>query len=127
VHIKENAKNFHRFDASWTPTVLIMDPDGKERTRLEGYLPREEFRAFIEMGIARVAFMRKDFADAERRYKEIVENYPDSKSAPEAVYWHGVSRYNATHDHTALSDVAKTFTEKYKDSIWALKSLPWLH
>ena len=104
-----------------------MDPEGKERWRLEGYLPKEEFRANLEMGLARVAVMRKDWAEAERRYAEIIERYSDSKFAPEAVYWHGVSRYKATNDHTVLGDVAKTFTEKYQDSIWALKSLPWLH
>jgi TolA-binding protein len=104
-----------------------MDPDGKERCRLEGYLPKEEFRANLEMGLARVAFMRKDLPDAERRYAEIVERYPDSKFAPEAVYWQGVCHYKATNDHTVLAKVASTFTEKYQDSVWALKSLPWLH
>ena len=104
-----------------------MDPDGNERWRLEGYLPKEEFRANLEMGLARVAVMRKDWAEAQRRYADIVGRYPDSKLAPEAVYWHGVSRYKATNDHTVLGDVAKTFSEKYKDSVWALKSLPWLH
>jgi hypothetical protein len=127
VHIKENAKNFHRFGAVWTPTVLIMDPDGNERWRLEGYLSKNEFRVNLEMGLARVAYIKKDLADAERRYGDIVERYPDSKFAPEAVYWKGVSRYSQSHDHNALGDVAATFTEKYKDSIWAEKSLPWLH
>lgn len=126
VHIKENPKNFRRFEAVWTPTVLVMDPDGKERWRLEGYLSKDEFRVNIEMGLARVAVMKKDFAEAERRYAEIVDRYPDSKFAPEAVYWSGVSRYNLTHDHNVLGDVAKTFTEKYQDSIWAEKSIPWL-
>ncbi len=106
--------------------MLIIDPEGKERWRLEGYLPKEEFRANLEMGLARVALMRKDWPDAERRYAEVIERYPDSKFAPKAVYWQGVSHYKATNDHTALGDVAKTFTEKYQDSIWALKSLPWL-
>jgi hypothetical protein len=125
VHVKENPKNFYRFGALWTPTVLIMDPDGKERWRLEGYLSKDEFRANLEMGLARVAFMKKDFADAEQRYSDVVERYPDSHYAPEAVFWQGVSRYSGTHDHNALGDTAKTFTEKYQDSIWALKSLPW--
>lgn len=104
-----------------------MDPDGEERWRLEGYLPREEFRANLEMGLARVALMRKDWPDAERRYAGIVERFPNSKFAPEAVYWNGVCRYKATHDHLTLGEFAKTFTEKYQDSIWALKSEPWLH
>ena len=50
-----------------------------------------------------------------------------TKFAPEAVYWRGVSHYKATNDHTVLGEIAKIFTEKYQDSIWALKSLPWLH
>ena len=71
--------------------------------------------------------MRKDFPEAERRYAEIAETYPESRFAPEAVYWRGVSHYKATNDHAALGEIAKTFTEKYQDSIWAQKSLPWLH
>jgi len=127
VHIKENAKNFHRFEALWTPTVVITDPAGKERWRLESYLPKDEFRINLEMGLARLAFMRKDWADAERRYAAVVEQNPDSKFAPEAVYWRGVSHYKATNDHTVLSEVADIFTKKYQDSVWALKSIPWQH
>ena len=127
VHIKENAKNFHRFDAAWTPTVIVSNADGKERYRLEGYLSKDEFEMFLEMGLGRVAFMKKDFATAEQHYSNVLDRYPDSHFAPEAVYWRGVSRYSSTHDHTALEDVAKTFTEKYQDSEWALKSVPWLH
>ena len=105
AHIKEHPKYFHRFDAVWTPTVLVIDSDGAERLRVEGYLPRDEFRAQLEMGLARVAFMRKQWAEAERRYAEVVEHYPDAKVAPEAVYWRGVSRYKQTNDHTVLGEV----------------------
>ncbi len=110
----------------WTPTVLVTDADGKERWRLEGYLSKAEFRVNLEMGLARSAYMKKDFTDAERRYGAIVANYPESKFAPEAVYFQGVSRYGLTHDHNTLGETANTFTEKYQDSIWAEKSIPWL-
>jgi hypothetical protein len=102
-----------------------MDRDGEERWRLEGYLPKEDFRAFLTMGLGRTAFMRKNWPVAERRYAEVVEHYPNSKYAPEAVYWKGVSRYKATSDHEVLGKVAETFKQKYQDSVWALKSLPW--
>lgn len=101
----------------WTPTVLILDPDGKERLRIEGYLPKAEFRAQLEMGLARVAFLRKQWADAERRYAQVVERYPDSKVAPEAVYWRGVSSYKTTNDHTVLGEVAEQLKERYPDSV----------
>lgn len=127
AHIKEHPAYFHRFDAVWTPTVLVLDASGEERLRIEGYLPKDEFRAHLELGLARVAFMRKQWADAEQRYAQIVERYPDSKVAPEAVYWRGVSHYKATNDHTVLGDVAEQFKGKYQDSVWALKALPWSH
>lgn len=125
AHVKEHPAYFHRFDANWTPTVLILDGNGKERWRIEGYLPRDEFRAQLEMGLARVAFMRKQWADAERRYAEVLERYPDSKAAPEALYWKGVSHYKATNDHTVLGELPGQFKEKYPDSLWALKTIPW--
>lgn len=126
AHIKEHPVYFHRFDALWTPTVLILDPKGVERHRIEGYLPKNEFRAQLEMGLARVAFMSKDWADAERRYAEIVDRYPNTKSAPEALYWKGVSRYKATNDHTVLGEMPGQFQQKYSDSIWALKTAAWV-
>jgi hypothetical protein len=127
AHIKEHPAYFHRFDGVWTPTVLILDSNGVERYRLEGYLPKDEFRAQLELGLARVAFMNKNWSDAERRYIEVLDRYPNSKAAPEALYWKGVSHYKATNDHTVLGQLAVQFKQKYSDSIWALKTLAWVH
>lgn len=127
AHIKEHPVYFHRFDTVWTPTVLIMDSDGDERWRIEGYLPKNEFRPQLETGLARVAFMRKQWADAEQRYARVVEFYPDTSAAPEAVYWRGVSQYKRTNDHTVLGGVAEQFNEKYQDSVWAQKASVWSH
>ena len=127
AHIKEHPVYFHRFDVSWTPTVLILDSNGVERFRLDGYLPKDEFRAQLELGLAHVAFMNKHWAEAESRFAAVLEKYPESKSAPEALYWKGVSHYKATNDHTVLGELPGQFQEKYPDSIWALKALPWMH
>jgi thioredoxin-related protein len=111
VHIKENARNFHRFEAVWTPTVLVLAADGKERGRLEGYLPKNEFRAFLEMGLARVDFMQKKWSN--------------SKFAAEAIYYRGVSRYSQSHDSGDLAATAQVLADKYTGSEWQLRSLPW--
>ena len=105
--------------------MIILDPNGEERYRVEGYLPKEEFRAQLELGLARVAFMSKQWADAERRYAEVLERYADSKAAPEALYWKGVSRYKATNDHTVLGELPELFQQKYPESIQALKTAAW--
>lgn len=107
--------------------MLILDPNGVERYRLEGYLPKDEFRAQLEIGLARVAFMSKDWANAERRYAAVLDHYPDSKAAPEALYWKGVSHYKLTNDHTILGELPELFRKKYPDSTWALKTAAWNH
>jgi TolA-binding protein len=125
VHIKENPAGFHRFDSVWTPTALILDENGKERHRIEGYLPKDEFSAQLLLGVARVAFMQKKWKDAEALYSQILNDYPKSTAAPEAVYWKAVSHYKATNDHTVLGEVPKTLQQKYPDSVWAKKAIPW--
>ena len=79
AHIKEHPAWFKRFDAVWTPTILVMDSDGHERYRIEGYLPKDEFRARLEMGLARLDAVHKRWESAEKRYAHIVDAYPSSK------------------------------------------------
>ena len=126
VHIKENPRNFKRFDAVWTPTVLVLDPGGRERSRLEGYLPKDEFNGWLELGLARVAFMEKDWATAENHFQNVLTQFPDSKFAPQATYYRGLSRYSATHDHDELPNTANELLEKYSGTEWQLRSIPWL-
>ena len=104
-----------------------MDADGVERYRIEGYLPKNWFRARLEMGLARVAFMHKKWADAEKIYAEVAENYADTAVAAEAIYWRGVSHYKGTNDHTVLGEAGTELGAKYPDNEWTLKSLPWAH
>lgn len=103
-----------------------MDPNGEERSRLEGYLPREEFQAHLEMGLGRVAFMKKDWAAAERYFNRVAKDFAESKFAPQAVYYAGVSRYSASHEGAELGNTATTLKEKFEGNEWQLRSIPWL-
>jgi outer membrane protein assembly factor BamD (BamD/ComL family) len=107
--------------------VVILDSNGNERFRIDGYLPREEFRAQLELGLARIAFMSKRFADAERLYASVLDRFPNTQAAPEALYWKGVSHYKATNDHTVLGELPEQFRQKYPNSVWALKTAAWEH
>ena len=71
--------------------------------------------------------MNKNWAEAERRYQEVLDRYPESKAAPEALYWKGVSYYKRTNDHTVLGQMPDLFRQKYPDSVWALKTAAWEH
>ena len=105
---------------------MVLDPEGEERWRLEGYLPKDEFQVYLELGLARVAFMNKDWATAEKHFATVLEKNPNSKFAPEATYYKGVSRYSASHDSSELANTASALNEKFPGSEWQLRSLPWL-
>jgi len=107
--------------------VLIMDPNGVERYRIEGYLPVNWFRARLDMGLARVAFMKKKFADAEKAYAAIIAEHSATGVVAEAIYWRAVCAYKATNDHTVLTPAAEELAQKFTNDEWTLKASPWAH
>ena len=129
VHVKEDASEFKRlgamFDAQWTPTTLLIDSPATERHRIEGFLPKEDFAAQLELGLAKAAFGRGAFDEAQRTFERVLERYPKTDAGPEAQYWAGVSRYKATGDQGALGETARRFSERYADSTWAKKASVW--
>jgi hypothetical protein len=129
AHVRDQAELFQqlgqRFNAQWTPTVLIVDPDGRERHRIEGFLPVDEFLSQVRLGLAHSAFARGQFSEAEPLFREVGERHPNTEAAAEAQYWAGVSRYKATNDAGALADTARAFGERYQESNWAKKASVW--
>ncbi len=126
IDVRKNPKPMDRFGALWTPTIILLDPQGTERYRFEGYLPVELFLAQLTLGLGHVAFAMKDWVAAEAWFHEVVEKYPNSEAAPEALYWEGVSRYKAG-DQSALGQTAQNFKMRYSDTSWAKKSSVWAH
>ena len=129
VHVKDDAAAFKKYgeqyNAHWTPTVLELDPNGEEFYRVEGFLPLDDFRAQLMLGRAHMDFKQAKWAEAEKRFREVVDKLPKAEAAPEAMYWAGVSHYKGTQDATALKETAKSFTQRYTDSSWAKKASIW--
>ena len=125
IHIKEQPTMWKRFNVRWTPTVLMLAPDGTEGRRVEGFLPRDELLGQIELGLGFLAVNRKDWAAARREFEQVVEKYPDTDAAPEALYWTGVAKYSASHDATELKSLGRQFKERYTDTAWAKRASIW--
>lgn len=130
LHVREQPEDYERlgarFGAEWTPTVLLLDPGGTERHRVEGFLPADDFMGQLGLGLGRLEFSAGDFTAAERQLREVVARHPESDAAPEALYWAGVARYKATGDAAALAETGAAFRERYQDTPWAKKSSVWL-
>jgi Thioredoxin-like domain len=129
VHVRDQSAEYkrlaERYNVQWTPTILILDSQGEERHRIEGFLPTGDFLPQIVLGLAKSSFHRQDYTEAERLFREIVERFPATDPAPEALYWAGVSRYKATCDASALSATTAAFRDRYQDTTWAKKASVW--
>ena len=125
LHVKTHAADMERFNVQWTPTVLLVDTTGHERHRIEGFLPVDDFLTQLHIGLAHAAFRANKFDESERRYRAIVDQFPNSDVAAEAQYWAGVSKYKASNDAAALQQTAQAFKNRYSESQWAKKASVW--
>ena len=126
AHIKEQKQTFQRFNAQWTPTQIVLDPDGVERHRMEGFLPVDDFLAQLDLGMGKLHFQKQDYAEAEKRLRAACDRFPKAGAAPEACYWAGVSAYKASQDARHLGTTARGLKERYPESEWARKASIWL-
>jgi TolA-binding protein len=129
--VREQAAGFKKYgeqySAHWTPTLLELDSEGVEQHRVEGFLEADDLLGQLTLGLGKAAFKHRDWQEAERRFQEVVERYPATDAAPEALYWAGVSRYRRTNDAAALGATSEAFGKRYQDSIWAKKASIWKH
>jgi TolA-binding protein len=125
IQVRENPQAMEQFNVQWTPTVLLLGPDGKEHHRIEGFLEVDEFAAQLTLGLGHIARATKQWDRAIELYDQILERFPDTDAAPEAQYWSGVARYKASNDPAALGATARAFQERYSDSTWATKASVW--
>ena len=129
VHPRDNPDDFKKYgqqySAQWTPIVLELDSEGAEHSRIEGFLPADDFLGQLMLGWARIAFDAGQWAEAERRYREIVDRLPNTEAAAEALYWAGVAPYKASGNPASLKATGDAFKQRYQGTAWAKKASVW--
>jgi hypothetical protein len=123
--VRGNPKAMERFGIEWTPTVLVLDGEGKQRHRIEGFLEADDFLGQLLLGLGHVARAENQWDRARELYGRILDELQNTHAAPEAQYWRGVAKYKATNDPAALGETAQAFREKYSESPWAQKASVW--
>lgn len=123
AHVKTEGHVFERFNAQWTPTILVLDEKGREHHRIEGFLEAPDFLAQLRLGLAHLKRAKQDFAGARQIYDDIAGG--NSDSAAEAVYWSGVSQYKGSGDAGALSATEASLRGRFPESTWAKKASIW--
>jgi hypothetical protein len=126
LQVEVGARNLAAdFRVVWTPTLIVLDYYGKEVQRTIGFLPPDEMVATLLLGIGKVGFENDQFSEAVIQFNTLLNGYPKSAVAPEAVYLRGVARYKSSHSVGALKDIYQQLSADYPDSAWTRRAQPY--
>ena len=113
------------FNIHWTPTFLLLDSEQMEHHRLVGFLAAHEFVPALMLGIDKMYFDNDQLDNALTNLDKLLSDYPESDSAPEAIYLRGVTMFKSTHDPGQLREAHKKLIHDYPKSEWTKRSDPY--
>ena len=113
------------FNVKWTPTLVVLDQEGKEHHRTVGFLSPEEFIPSLLLGIGITHFDHDTFDKALACFDRVLSEYATSDAAPEAVYQRGVTLYKSSGSSQALKGAYERLAAQYPASEWTKKAYPY--
>ena len=118
---KENNVFLHGIHHIWTPDIRILNHDGYELYRWDGFLPPPEFmaRTLCAYGLAYLRLKR--FEQAEAVYVDVLKRFSTTYAAPEAQYYLGVTRYRRDPDSDGLLEGWANLRSRYPLSEYRVK------
>jgi tetratricopeptide (TPR) repeat protein len=122
AHIKEQKDTFTRFNVHWTPTQLVLDSDGVERHRIEGFLPSIDFMAQLELGLGKFYFQKEDYARAEEVLRSDLQTSIDFMAQLEL----GLGKfYFQKEDYARAEEVLRSDLQNHPKSFAAAEVRYW--
>ncbi|MBV8369273.1 MAG: hypothetical protein JO036_10175 [Candidatus Eremiobacteraeota bacterium] len=119
--VEANQPVLDRYRHVWTPDLRVLDADGTELYRWNGYLPPAEFAPQLIAAVAHARLRRKEYDQAKALYEEILRRFPTALVAAEAQYYTGVSAYRASHSANDLLHAWHDLEKSHPESEWTVK------
>ncbi len=110
-----------KYRHTWTPDLRVLESDGNELYRWNGYLPPFEFAPQFLSAVAHANFRLKRFDEATALYEDVMARFPTSLAAPEAQYYLACSRYRRSHESGDLLKGWHELEKTYPSSEWTVK------
>jgi hypothetical protein len=104
---------FQEHLVAWTPTIALLDMEGREHYRFIGFLTAPEMSARILLDGAKSALFLK-------RY----DLYQGTFAMPEAIYYSGVLQYLTSHEPKFLRQGLERLRKEFPGSEWTMRAKP---
>ena len=74
---------------------------------------------------AKTRFEQQQYAEALSVIQQLLDGYPRSGAAPEALFLKGVAGYKSTHDPKPLKESYEQLEAHYPSSDWTKRAYPY--
>jgi len=125
INGEKQRDRFKEYIVSWTPTIVILDTEGKPHYRCTGFLPPFEFCAAIILNGAKTELDLENYDLAIKCCDEVIEKYRGAFAVPEAIFYVFVARYLSTHDPKNLRAAFDRLSQEFPGSEWTMKTNPY--
>jgi hypothetical protein len=109
---------FKSYDVRFTPTCILLNPEGGEEERSTGLLEGNALMAFLLLGLAKSYYDMGKLEEGGECTEILTRDYPNSAQAPEGFFMRGIFRYHADHNRDHFKESFEILHERYHDSIW---------
>ncbi len=117
----EHQQIIRRYLQAWTPTIMLLSPDGALYHEWSGYLPPSLFIPQLLLGLGKAALKEGRFDEAVTCFEEVAAKYPTADCAAEALYWRAVAGYRGSGDAKKLIGGWEQLRARYPTSVWRVK------
>ncbi|WP_304131887.1 thioredoxin family protein [Ignavibacterium album] len=102
--------------AYWTPAFYFLDNNGNSFYHFNGYLPAEEFRAMLRLGIAETIMPRGRYDDIIKIIDKNIDELSGTSLYPRLLVTRETARYIKIKDNSQLRKTLKEIQHAYPHS-----------
>jgi len=102
--------------AYWTPAIYFLDQNGNSFYHFNGYLPADEFRAMLRLGISETNMPRGRYDDIIKFIDKDLDELSVTSFYPKLLVERETARYIKLKDNSQLKKTLKEVQNKYPES-----------
>ncbi len=108
----------------WTPSFYFLDYRGKLLYSLPGYLPPEDFRIVMRLGLAAYQIPRGKYDEAITILTDGLEKFASHPRSATLLFWRGMAQYLKSYDSQEFREAMSAIRDSYPNSPEA-RMWPW--
>jgi thioredoxin-related protein len=104
------------FGAYWTPSFYFLDQNGSSYYHFNGYLPADEFRVMLRLGIAETIMPRGKYDDIIKIIEKDIDELINTSLYPKLLVARETARYIKIKDNSQLKKTLKEIQDTHPQS-----------